>query len=137
MEKFVVHESSMHPALEPGDRLLAWRRRPRLGDIVVFPDPTERRRWLVKRLVAGGGATVRIESNHLEISHEDGRSSAWSLPHVENPRSWEVGDAEAFVLSDALAATRADSRVYGPVSTRDMLTVTMRYSPLRRFTWRP
>ncbi len=136
MEKFVVHESSMRPALEPGDRLLAWRRRPKPGDIVVFPDPTEHHRWLVKRLVAGGGSTVRIESNHLDISHGNGESSEWSLPHHENARSWEVGEGEAFVLSDAMEATRADSRVYGPVPTHDMLTVGVRYAPLRRFTWR-
>ena len=48
---------SMSPSLEPGDRLLVetWtfgRRAPKIGDVVVAPDPREPTRELVKRVAA-------------------------------------------------------------------------------------
>jgi nickel-type superoxide dismutase maturation protease len=46
-----VVETSMQPALRPGDRLLVLRwPRPRSGDIVVVRDPEYPKRLLVKRL---------------------------------------------------------------------------------------
>jgi nickel-type superoxide dismutase maturation protease len=50
-----VHDESMRPTLQPGDRLLvdprAFRDRlPRVGEIVVLADPERSDRWLVKRV---------------------------------------------------------------------------------------
>lgn len=39
----------MMPTLQPGDRLLAVRLRPRTGDVVLARDPREPRRELIKR----------------------------------------------------------------------------------------
>ena len=52
----------MSPALAPGDRLLVVRaRRVRRGDVVLAPDPRDRRREIVKRVVAvsASGAILR------------------------------------------------------------------------------
>jgi nickel-type superoxide dismutase maturation protease len=56
----------MLPTLEPGDRLLVetWtyrRRPPRVGEVVVTPDPRSPARELVKRVAAieGGRVTLR------------------------------------------------------------------------------
>jgi nickel-type superoxide dismutase maturation protease len=56
-----VRGRSMAPTLLPGDRLLVMRARPRLGDVVVAPDPRDGRRELVKRVAAAGphGVTLR------------------------------------------------------------------------------
>ncbi len=66
---FNVVDESMLPVLKPGDRILvdtaAYRREPpQVGDLVVFRDPEEPRRRLIKRvsappdLAAGGGLFV-------------------------------------------------------------------------------
>jgi nickel-type superoxide dismutase maturation protease len=52
----------MEPALRPGDWLVVapMRRAPRVGEIVLAPDPRERRRLLLKRVasVADGQCTL-------------------------------------------------------------------------------
>jgi nickel-type superoxide dismutase maturation protease len=48
---FVVADTSMQPALQPGDRLIVSRwSRPRVRDIVVVRDPEYKARALVKRI---------------------------------------------------------------------------------------
>jgi nickel-type superoxide dismutase maturation protease len=58
-----VRGRSMAPTLLPGDRLLVVRmhRAPRVGEVVLAPDPREPRRELVKRVagVAAGGIELR------------------------------------------------------------------------------
>ena len=58
-----VRGRSMAPALNPGDRLLVvrMRRAPRIGEVVLAPDPREPRRELVKRVagVTPGGIQLR------------------------------------------------------------------------------
>jgi nickel-type superoxide dismutase maturation protease len=50
--RFVVSDTSMQPALRPGDRILVWQWPGRLapGDIVVFVEPDRPRTISVKRL---------------------------------------------------------------------------------------
>ena len=80
----------MLPTLIPGQEFVATDSRPPVtGEIVVFPHPDRDDFWLVKRLTAGPGDTVR------------GRL---------------LGDDEAWVTSDNSEATRADSRTLGPIS---------------------
>jgi len=65
LRRFAVVEESMHPALRPGDGLLALRGgKPRRGQVRVFPDPTLPSRWLVKRVggVRGTGRTAVFEA---------------------------------------------------------------------------
>jgi nickel-type superoxide dismutase maturation protease len=58
-----VRGPSMRPTLEPGDRLVVvrLRRGPRVGDIVLAPDPRHPSRELVKRAAAvdAGGVVLR------------------------------------------------------------------------------
>jgi len=59
----------MLPTLEPGDRLLVRRsRRPRIGDLVVVPDPRDPALLLVKRVAARRG-------EHLELRGDNPMSS--------------------------------------------------------------
>ena len=71
----MVRDESMLPTLRPGDRLLvdprAYRERPpRVGEIVVFVDPEEPSRWLVKRVAA-----VDVASGSIEV-HGDATDTA-------------------------------------------------------------
>src|SRR5205085_10091660 len=62
MRPFRIEDTSMQPALQPGDRLLVsnWLS-VRTGDLVVFRDPEAPSTWLVKRvarLIPGGDVVV-------------------------------------------------------------------------------
>ncbi len=70
-----VRGRSMTPALWPGDRLLVLplRRPPRVGEIVLAPDPREPSRELVKRVASIGGAGVILRGDNPAAS-TDARS---------------------------------------------------------------
>lgn len=97
--RVLVRDVSMRPALEPGDRLLAdvreyGRRSPRTGEIIVFVDPANRRRWLVKRIAAVGGDPIPAP----RVAGDDER----------------VPPRHVYVLADDPVRGR-DSRTFGPV----------------------
>jgi DNA-3-methyladenine glycosylase II len=94
IRRFVVAEESMLPGLAPGDEFVATDARlPAQGDVVAFPHPGRDDFWLVKRMAAGPG--------------EEGGG------HL-------LGEDEAWVTSDNLDATRADSRTLGPIPLASM-----------------
>jgi nickel-type superoxide dismutase maturation protease len=69
ISRFVVRDTSMRSALEPGDRLLVgcWLR-PRRGDMVVVRDPEQRSAFLVKRVAAvepNGDVVLRGDSPNV------------------------------------------------------------------------
>ncbi len=87
VQPFKIPSSSMFPTLKPGDRIFVNRfiygaqipftdirlpevRGPETGDIVVFKSPVEKKKYLVKRFIAGGGQSVEIEDGKLLV---DGR----------------------------------------------------------------
>ena len=47
-----VRGNSMAPTLLPGDRLLVAKARPRVGDVVLAPDPSTPTRELIKRVAS-------------------------------------------------------------------------------------
>ncbi len=128
----MVHEMSMSPTLLPGDRLVAIRRPPRVGQIAVFPHPHEPGVKLVKRVVAGPGWDVRLVDTRLELTRPAGAGSVVRVPSEHRPRVWSLSNDEVFALSDAVDATRADSRMFGPLPIVSAMTVVLRYRPLRR-----
>ena len=76
LARFVVADTSMQPALQPGERVLVWRwTRLRAGDIVVLRDPDRPHQYLVKRLgnrakngayeVHGDNPNVSRDSRHF------------------------------------------------------------------------
>jgi nickel-type superoxide dismutase maturation protease len=69
LRRFRIVDTSMQPALQPGDRVLAsaWLRA-RPGDVVVVRDPEAHRHVLVKRitsLVDGGALVVRGDNPNV------------------------------------------------------------------------
>jgi nickel-type superoxide dismutase maturation protease len=61
-----VRGSSMAPGLLPGDRLVALRlrRRPRVGEIVLAPDPRAPRRELVKRVRSVDAKGIQLRGDN-------------------------------------------------------------------------
>ena len=61
----VVAGSSMRPTLEPGDRLVTLRPPwgPRVGGLVLAPDPRRAERMLIKRVHALGGDLVELRGD--------------------------------------------------------------------------
>ncbi len=66
-----VEGRSMVPTLAPGERLLVHRtRHVRVGDIVVFVDPEEATRRLIKRVTAVTGESVLVAGDNRDESRD-------------------------------------------------------------------
>jgi nickel-type superoxide dismutase maturation protease len=63
-----VRGRSMAPTLLPGDRLLALRAPPRVGDVVIAPDPRDARRELIKRVAAVDADGVWLRGDNSAAS---------------------------------------------------------------------
>jgi signal peptidase I len=130
----VVRDESMLPTLRPGDRLLvdtaAFRARPpAVGDIVVFVDPTEPRRWLIKRISAVGGGPG-------SSSRQDPGSPAKAgKPFPAPPSPTDpivVPEGTVYVVGDARSGAR-DSHAFGPVRLDAIVGRAYRcYAPTER-----
>ena len=109
--RVAVAESSMAPALAPGDWLLldpttaSW---PRRGSIVVFREP-DTGILAIKRVAARPGDRVRISAGILRLGPDE---------------AWLLGDTGTVSL---------DSRRYGPVPLEALVgRAWFRYGPARR-----
>ena len=72
-EAFWVPSSSMFPTIHNGDRILANKivyldEEPQRGDIIVFPNPDNRKIKAVKRIVAIPGDSVELKNNELYLN---------------------------------------------------------------------
>jgi len=66
---FVVDSGSMEPTVWPGDRLVAIREAEyRRGDIVIVRDPSEKKGYLVKRLVGLPGDTIEVHGGAVFLN---------------------------------------------------------------------
>jgi signal peptidase I len=134
-QRVLVHDASMTPTLEPGDRLLvddrAYHDRvPRRGEIVVLVDPQEPGRWLIKRVAAVGPTHLwRTVDGWVEGRNDP--SGPEEAP-AEALEMIEVPPAAVYVTGDA-AETSRDSRQFGPVPLRNLVGRAVRcYAPRER-----
>ncbi|MFA6135298.1 MAG: signal peptidase I [Phycisphaerae bacterium] len=103
LQAFIVPSPSMAPTIIHGDRLLANKiayaqADPQRGDIIVFPNPDNRRQMFIKRVVALPGDTVEVRDSRLLINGKE-------LPLRAIPRV--VGAAgESFVETNGSANYR-------------------------------
>jgi nickel-type superoxide dismutase maturation protease len=68
-----VHGRSMAPSLLAGDRLLVARLPPRVGSVVLAPDPREPSRELIKRIASVDGLGVSLRGDN-PIASTDARA---------------------------------------------------------------
>jgi signal peptidase I len=110
IESFYIPNSSMSPALVPGDSIYVDKleyeiRDPERGDIVVFrlpDDPSERH---VKRIIGLPGETVEIRGREVRI---DGRP----LPQSDAGH-WAIEDAESLSRNfDRIRESSSQTRSY-------------------------
>jgi signal peptidase I len=132
--RVLVEDTSMEPALSPGDRLYVESLRrapagtPRVGSVVVAPDPSHPDRWLIKRVAAVGPATVYVGRTGVQVRRPD---DVAPVPSDAIDRA-EVPAGELYLLSDGAAGGR-DSRSFGPIPRTSIRGVAWwRYGPRER-----
>lgn len=122
VQPFVIPTGSMEPSIMAGDRVLAEKvslrfREPRLGEIVVFDDPTGRHPQLIKRVIAVGGQTVDIEEGRVLI---DGQVLEEAYVHGKTtdagtvPLPLTLDDDQVWLMGDN-RPNSGDSRFMGPI----------------------
>jgi signal peptidase I len=120
IKPFTIHQVSMRPTLEEGDRVLISRltyhfRDPARGDVIVFHSPMDSTEDLVKRIVAIPGDRVAVTEGKLYVNGE-----AQTEPYLLEQRTndglleMEIPDGYVFVLGDN-RNNSTDSRVFGAI----------------------
>jgi nickel-type superoxide dismutase maturation protease len=73
LRRFVVQDTSMRPAFEPGDRVLVWQwsRRFGPGDVIVFIEPDRYLTTSVKRVASlHTDGAVNVRGDNLNVSRD-------------------------------------------------------------------
>lgn len=156
VQPFKIPSNSMYPTLKPGDRIFVNKflygaripltslrlpdvRQPRIGDIVVFTSPVERKKYLVKRFIAHGGQSVQITDGELFVDGK--RVEEPPLRGIFYYNRGEYGESEKvvnvpagyfYVLGDN-SANSMDSRYWGFVPDRNLVgKAFLIHWPIRR-----
>lgn len=122
VQPFVIPTGSMEPTIMTNDRVLAEKisfrfRDPRVGEIVVFDDPTGRHPQLIKRVIAVGGQTVDIEDGLVVV---DGQPLTEPYVHGKVtdagtvPLPLTLGPDEVWLMGDN-RPNSGDSRFMGAI----------------------
>jgi signal peptidase I len=130
VEPFIVPTGSMIPTIQIGNRVLAEKityrfiRKPRYGDIVVFPDPQGQHPHLIKRVIATAGQVVDLKNGKVVV---DGRELVEPYTHglPSDPLTAEirfpftVPQGDLWVMGDN-RTNSGDSRVFGPIPVSEV-----------------
>jgi signal peptidase I len=150
-QPFQVQQQSMERTLEPGQYVLVDKLTPRWddhgrGDIVVFSPPET---WetggtpFIKRVIGVAGDTVEIKDDGLvyvngvaiEEPYAYANDEGVIEPTTASPDQdrWVIPAGQLFVMGDHRQQS-ADSRVFGPISTSDVVgRAFLRYWPISEF----
>jgi signal peptidase I len=140
VKPFTIHQISMLPTLEEGDRILINRlaysfRDPEAGDIVVFQSPMDSGDDLVKRIVAVGGDRVAISDGTLYVNGE-AQDEPYLLDRGFRGQMAEttVPPDHVFVLGDN-RNNSGDSRLFGPIDEDSLVgSAFLIYWPIGRWS---
>ncbi|HLA81509.1 MAG TPA: signal peptidase I [Thermoleophilia bacterium] len=117
---FTVHQVSMQPTLQEGDRILINRliyhfHDPRSGDVIVFHSPMIEGEDLVKRVVAVAGDRVSVHDGALYVN-----GARKDEPYLLEQRfsgshpDTVIPPGQVFVMGDN-RNNSGDSRLFGPI----------------------
>lgn len=134
-ETYRVVGQSMEPTLEQDQRLIVSKLRYRLhepqrGDIVVFNDPQDPSRNLIKRIIGLPGEVLRIEQGQVYINE-----SLIDEPYIRSYTSYSqpptaIPAGQYFVMGDN-RNNSSDSRSWGTLPRQDIVgTASFSYWPL-------
>lgn len=125
VKPFTIHQVSMRPTLQEGDRILINRlsyhfRDPKRGDIIVFHSPVTEGEDLVKRVVGLPGDRIAVSNGKLYVNGV-AQSEPYLLEQNFNGTYPETGDqplvvpdGKLFVMGDN-RNNSGDSRFFGPI----------------------
>ena len=133
--RFAIVESSMAPALDPGDWVIARKRRGPVdrGTIVIFADPIQPNRSLVKRVIGLPGERIGVERGRVTVGGAL-LADRWALGTTGPDGEWSIPRDHVWVLGDNRHESASDGRRLGPtpLDAIDWIVVG-RYYPATRF----
>jgi signal peptidase I len=126
VKPFTIHQVSMRPTLQEGDRILLNRLTYRFrdearGDIIVFHSPITAGEDLVKRIVAVENDRVAISGGKLYVNGV-AQNEPYLLEQDFNGDMPEtrVPTGQVFVMGDN-RNNSGDSRLFGPIPTSSII----------------
>jgi signal peptidase I len=156
IQPFKIPTGSMEPTFIPGDRIFVSKftygakipltdlrlpevREPQAGDIVVFLSPVEKKKYLVKRFMAGGGETVEIRDGKVYVDGKKLEGSPFTRIFYYNRGKFggngetvRVPEGYFYALGDN-SANSMDSRYWGFIPEENLIgKAFMIHWPVRR-----
>ncbi|MBP8932965.1 MAG: signal peptidase I [Candidatus Atribacteria bacterium] len=129
IEGYYIPSSSMAPTLVPGNRVLVAKfyyrfYRPQHGDIIVFRYPSNKKKNLIKRVMALPGETIRIENGLVYINGVPLQGDRFNRVYFNTgyygKGEQAVPENSYFVLGDN-SRNSDDSRFWGYVPLKNIL----------------
>jgi len=129
IEGYYIPSSSMAPTLVPGNRVLVTKfyyrfYRPQHGDIIVFRYPSNKKKNLIKRVMALPGETIRIENGLVYINGVPLQGDRFNRVYFNTgyygKGEQAVPENSYFVLGDN-SRNSDDSRFWGYVPLKNIL----------------
>jgi signal peptidase I len=136
----IVNGTSMQPTLHNNDRLLINKFKflldsPKIGEVIIFKDPSQVDRFLVKRVIGVSGDTIKIRDGVL---YRNGQSV--DEPYIDT--SIEDGDYGPVTVRNNTVFVMGDNR--HRYASRDSRYVSVGFVPLdliegkvEYILWRP
>lgn len=129
-QPFIVDGASMDPTFKTGqylivDELTYHFRAPLRGSVMIFKYPKDTSKFFIKRIIGLPGETLKINNGQVTIinpAHPNG--FALNEPYVKFTKSdngtYTLDSEEYFLMGDNRFGS-ADSRLWGPMPTKDII----------------
>lgn len=129
-QPFVVNGASMDPTFKNGEYLivdqLSYRfGTPERGSVLIFKYPKDPSKYFIKRVIGLPNETVNIKDGVVTIKNSTHKNGfVLTEPYITHTKSdsfqMTLDSNEYFVMGDNRAGS-ADSRVWGPLPTEDII----------------
>ncbi|PIU42323.1 MAG: signal peptidase I [Candidatus Omnitrophica bacterium CG07_land_8_20_14_0_80_42_15] len=132
IQAFKIPTGSMRPTLMENDRIFVNKfiyrfKEPQVGDVIVFRDPEDRKKDLVKRLIARGGDVVEISQSRIKLNGQ-----VIDTPPISEFYYYNRGDVgkegqeinvpkDSFYALGDNSASSKDSRYWGFVPRKNII----------------
>lgn len=134
VQAFKIPSGSMRDTLLEGDRILVskcayWKNDPKLGDVMVFRFPDDRKRDFIKRVIGTPGDRVRIAEGNVYVNdvlveepsiiRQIYYYTRFEWPYGQENQEILVPEGHYFMLGDNSGHSH-DSRAWGFVPRKDV-----------------